>query len=247
MWMTAGAMVATLVLSTPAAADDPKAPPASTDDRPFTRLLPNLVQDIVALPSRQTMLLMLTGTAGAAATSLSDRSASDWALRTGVSEVSRVGATAGEGWVQGTVALGTYLTGRFSGSRAVTHLGTDLVRAQVLNGLITTGLKFSVDRARPSGGSFSFPSGHTSASFATAAVLHGHYGWKASVPAMGLATFIGWTRVRDRAHWPSDIVSGATVGAIVGLTVTRDHRVRGWTITPTPTAGGVAVYIVKSK
>jgi membrane-associated phospholipid phosphatase len=258
MWNTIGAMVVMLSLHPAGAAADRQAPvsairldasaAATTDtneDRPFTRLVPYLAHDIGALPSRNTLLLLLAGAAGAAAASNNDESARIWAVAAGSSTLSRFGAIAGDGWVQGSVALGTFVAGRLSNRPGVSHLGSDLVRGQILNGLVTTGLKVAVDRARPNGGSNSFPSGHTSASFTTAAVLQGHYGWKAGGPAFALATVIGWSRVRDRAHWASDIVGGATLGTIVGLAVTKGHREAKWLIAPAPVAGGVAITFVK--
>jgi membrane-associated phospholipid phosphatase len=237
-----GAYAAAPTLIVTAAADDQGRSP----DRPLTRLFPNLAHDVVALPSRQTVLLLLAGTAGAAAASTNDGSADLWAEQRGRSSLSRFGAAAGDGWVQGSVALGTYLIGAVADKPAVTHLGSDLLRAHFLNGLVTHGLKYAVDRARPSGGSGSFPSGHTSAAFTTAGVLQGHYGWKAGGPALALATIVGWSRVRERAHWASDIVGGATLGTIVGLTVTNGHRRTQWTVAPTPVAGGLGFVVVRN-
>jgi membrane-associated phospholipid phosphatase len=57
-------------------------------------------------------------------------------------------------------------------------VGADLVRVQILNTIATHGTKALVDRRRPDGAQGSFPSGHASASFATAAVLQRHYGWR---------------------------------------------------------------------
>ena len=256
MWTTVGSLVVSLTLQNPGSAAEttkpapaPVTPPAQTapeKDRPFSRFFPNLRDDIKKLPSSQTLLLVLAGTAGSAIAGAQDREGNLWAFRTGdPTNASRFGGAAGEGWIQAGVAVGTYAIGELAGKPSVTHLGTDLIRAQVLNGLVTTGLKYSVDRTRPNGGSYSFPSGHTSASFATATVLQSHYGWKAGAPAYALATFIGWTRVRDHFHWSSDIVSGATIGAIAGFAVTKAHRHRSWVITPTPTPGGFAVYVAK--
>lgn len=231
---------------TPPPAPATTKPVGTDDDRPFVRLVPNLIEDIKKLPSSQSLVLLLAGTAGSAIAGSQDHPAMLWSFRAGdQTSFSRVGEKAGEGWVQATAALGTYAVGRLSGKPAITHLGSDLIRAQFLNGLVTTSLKYAVDRTRPNGGSFSFPSGHTSAAFTSAAVLQGHYGWKAGAPAFALAGFIGWTRVRDHAHWSSDVVTGATLGTIVGITVTRGHRVGNWSIAPAPTAGGFAIYVTK--
>jgi hypothetical protein len=231
---------------TPPAAPTAPKPVGPDEDRPFVRLFPNLIQDIKKLPSTQTLLLAMAGTAGSAIAGSQDQPAMLWSFRAGgQTELSRVGEKAGEGWVQASVALGTYAFGRFSGKPGVTHLGSDFIRAQFLNGLVTTSLKYAVDRTRPNGGSYSFPSGHTSASFTTAAVLQGHYGWKAGAPAFALASFIGWTRIRDHAHWSSDVISGATIGTIVGFTVTKGHLPGNWIVAPTPIAGGFAITVAR--
>ena len=257
MFIAAGTLLVALTLQHPGSAAEANgktppppatapAPVAPTDDRPFVRLVPNLVQDIKKLPSSQTLLLLVAGTAGSAIAGAQDRPAMLWSFRAGdQTNTSRFGEKAGEGWVQASVAVGTYAVGRFSHKASVTHVGSDLVRAQILNGLVTTGLKYAVGRTRPNGGSFSFPSGHTSASFTTAAVLQGHYGWKGGAPAFALASFIGWSRVRDHAHWSSDVITGATIGTIVGLTVTKGHLPRNWVIAPAPAPGGFALYFAR--
>lgn len=70
----------------------------------------------------------------------------------------------------------------------------------------------TVNRERPNGKSLSFPSGHTSSSFASAASIAYSYGPWAGVPAYAVATYIGMSRVANNAHWLSDIVAGAGLG-----------------------------------
>ena len=84
------------------------------------------------------------------------------------------------------------------------------------------------------------PSGHTSATFASAAVLHRHYGWKIGLPAYAAASFVGWTRVRDRVHWLSDVAFGAAIGTVAGRAVAGRHF-GSVTIFATPTKGGAAI------
>ena len=148
-------------------ASPPSTPTAWTDDRPFTRLFHNLGRDLVALPSLDTARVLGSGGAGTLVVRGADDNLADWATREGASAYSNVGIL-GDGWVQGSAAVGAYALGRLSEHPQLTHIGSDLVRAQVLNAVITRGLKAAVGRARPSGGRDAFPSGHASATFTSA-------------------------------------------------------------------------------
>jgi len=52
-------------------------------------------------------------------------------------------------------------------------------------------------------------------------VVERHYGWKAGLPAYGLAAAMGYSRIVRDKHYLSDVVAGAALGSLVGLTVTR--------------------------
>jgi membrane-associated phospholipid phosphatase len=150
----------------------------------------------------------------------------------------------GDGWIQAGAAVGVYAAGELSHDERTTALGADLVRGQVLNGVLTQGLKVLVGRPRPGGGHHSsFPSGHTSAAFANAAILQQHLGWKVGVAAYGTAGFIGWTRVRDHDHYLSDVLAGTAIGIVAGQTVSRPHGRGSWIVTPSASPTQVAVYI----
>lgn len=58
----------------------------------------------------------------------------------------------------------------------------------------------------------SFPSGHTSSAFTTAASLQNAYGSKVGGVAFGIAGAISASRIQQEAHWFSDVVAGATLG-----------------------------------
>ena len=72
--------------------------------------------------------------------------------------------------------------------------------------------------ARPD--DFSFPSGHTAASFASVAALKTANSrlWK---PALALAVVIALSRLYLYAHWPTDILGGAAVGILAGWLGTK--------------------------
>ncbi|MBI3462257.1 MAG: phosphatase PAP2 family protein [Planctomycetes bacterium] len=72
----------------------------------------------------------------------------------------------------------------------------------------------------------SWPSGHTSSSFAFASVLDEYYGHKVGLPAYILAGLVGWERIDDREHNLSDVVFGAALGYVIGKTVAGEHLTR---------------------
>ena len=61
----------------------------------------------------------------------------------------------------------------------------------------------------------SFPSGHTAASFASAAALYFSQNWL-WLPATLLAVGIGLSRLYLYVHYPSDVAAGALLGIIFG-------------------------------
>ncbi|MBB5716565.1 phosphatase PAP2 family protein [Sphingomonas aerophila] len=74
----------------------------------------------------------------------------------------------------------------------------------------------------------SFPSGHTSVSFAAATTLEKRYGWKAGLPALAVARFVGLARVEADKHYIHDVLAGAAIGGASGFLLTgrHDDRVR---------------------
>ncbi len=65
----------------------------------------------------------------------------------------------------------------------------------------------------------SFPSGHTSASFATAVILYKGLPAYVGIPALILAFLIGLSRLYVGAHFPTDVLAGALIGTFVALAV----------------------------
>jgi membrane-associated phospholipid phosphatase len=69
-------------------------------------------------------------------------------------------------------------------------------------------------------GSWSFPSGHTGSSFASAWILSSV--WPSRAPAFfGVAAMVGFSRVYVGAHYPGDVASGAFLGVLLSETVRR--------------------------
>lgn len=63
---------------------------------------------------------------------------------------------------------------------------------------------------------FSFPSGHTAASFAAVAALMLAGEKKLWIPALVLAVFIAFSRLYLYVHYPTDILGGIAVGIFAG-------------------------------
>ncbi len=143
-------------------------------------------------------------------------------------DLASVGTYLGNGAVLFPMAAATYAAGRWAGSGAAQETGAMGFEALSLAGLETEVLKYAAQRRRPDGSDkYSFPSGHSSESFAVAAVLASQYGWQAGVPACLAAGFVGYTRLQNDKHWLSDVVAGAGLGLLSGRAVWRVHREEG--------------------
>lgn len=91
--------------------------------------------------------------------------------------------------------------------------------------VITYGLKYTVQRERPYAAysglqpyetetSPSFPSGHTAIAFATATNLSLQYHkWYVVAPSYAWAAAVGYSRLHLGAHYPSDVLAAAVIGA----------------------------------
>lgn len=92
---------------------------------------------------------------------------------------------------------------------------------------VTYALKWTVRKTRPNGeNNLSFPSGHTSVAFASAAFVQRMYGWKWGIPAYGLASYVGYTRIRIKKHDGWDVFAGALIGTGIAYWFTRPEAKR---------------------
>ncbi len=80
---------------------------------------------------------------------------------------------------------------------------------------------FALIIAPPSG--FSFPSGHTMASFASACALLG-YSKRAGFAALALAVLIAFSRLYLLVHYPTDVLAGAVIGAAIGFLAVKIQK-----------------------
>ena len=101
------------------------------------------------------------------------------------------------------------------------YIGTSVIEAIVL----TYGLKYTIDRQRPyikypdklhpiePEDSPSFPSGHTAAAFSLATSLSITYPkWYVIAPSAAWACGVGFARINQGVHYPSDVLTGAAIG-----------------------------------
>jgi membrane-associated phospholipid phosphatase len=158
----------------------------------------------------------------------------------GLQEPFRAGAVLGGTPFELGAAFATYGLGRKFGNARVARLGADLVQAEVMAEILSAGLKQAARRARPEGSGFSFPSGHTTVTFASATVLQRHFGWRIGLPAYAVASYVATSRVQQRRHYLSDVAFGAALGSIAGRTVvvSRRHAIE---IGPMAAPGGAGV------
>jgi len=231
----------------PSQKDDAKAEQKEPPTPPHTgvhALASGLVEDVKHLPSKPNAYLALLGGGLAAGVHPIDDDVNDRVR--GSENVWRPGKYVGLTPVQMGAALAVYTYGRVQHQARVSHLGMDLLRAQILTSGLTVGLKYSTQRERPDGSNaHSFPSGHASITFATATVIERHLGWRYSVLGYTIASYVAASRLHDNRHWLSDVVFGSAVGAIGGRTVTQHGR-NVWTMTPVPVPGGVALLALRT-
>jgi len=152
--------------------------------------------------------------------------------RTGATDdVARAVEPFGNYYAFGSLAA-FYIAGSAFHNREARTAAIDGVDASILaSGLITPVLKLVAGRSRPFesrraddfhpfSGRTSFPSGHTTESFAVASVVASHYPtpW-VQVAAYGIAGLVGYSRVNDNEHYASDVVAGAIIGTVIGRAV----------------------------
>ncbi len=145
-----------------------------------------------------------------------------------------------KGMEKGKSGIGAVLGSGFPGiAIAATQLWLDTEnglqhsRAIGFTSLTHITLAVAINRERPNGKRRSFPSGHTSSSFATASSLAYSYGPWVGVPSLALASFVGLSRTANNAHWLSDIVAGAGLGifwarASAQVGITKDKETASW-------------------
>jgi hypothetical protein len=227
-------------------AKEPPTPPHTG----IRALFGDLGQDIKHLPEMQNVYIAAIGGGLAAAVhpldhSFNARLQSDYDT---VNDAFAPGKYLGSTQVQIAFSVGTYAVGRLRDQPKVAHLGMDLLQAQIMTELLVEPIKFAVGRQRPDASNHqSFPSGHAAVTFATATVIERHLGWRKSVLAYAIASYVAMSRVHDDRHYFSDVVFGAALGTIAGRTVVH-HKADYWAFSPVMVpGGGVALMISRTR
>jgi membrane-associated phospholipid phosphatase len=128
--------------------------------------------------------------------------------------------------ITGIVApLGVLTAGLIKHDKKLQKDAVWMVGGYILNAAVTQGMKRIIQRDRPfitysfiikrdAGGGYSFPSGHTSAAFCTATSLSLLFPkWYVIAPSYLYASAVGYARMYQGVHYPTDVLAGAIVGA----------------------------------
>ena len=246
-------------------AQDPVQPPPDPAQKPtaavgeeatkptrgfFSSLGHNLKDDVKHLPRKNSLYFLAGGSAVALLVHPNDNKINRRLEGSGAAETFfKPGKIVGQTPVLLGAGTAAYLIGRGRKNSRLQHLGMDEIEAQVLAAGIVMGLKESVRRERPirndgsQASGFGFPSGHAAATFAAATVLQQHLGYRAGIPTYLVASYVAMSRLHDNVHKASDVVFGATVGIIVGRTVTWHGRNFYASPMLLPKGGGVIVNV----
>jgi len=248
----------------PAAAPDPgaaqAAQPADVHPEPahtgWASLAKDTGRDFLAFPKRRSTWVLLAA-GGAAA--LAAHPADDYVERhivgnSTATDVFKLGKWVGSAEVQVGASVGLWLVGRYlvppgpDGSRTnkASHLGFDLMRAQIVSQVLVQAMKYAVQRDRPTGECCAFPSGHAATAFAAASVLERHLGYRASWPALVAASYVAASRLVENRHFLSDVVFGAALGEATGWTIVGRHGRGEYALQPVPVPGGMMIAFVRA-
>jgi membrane-associated phospholipid phosphatase len=226
--------------TTPALAQSARSTGSSCGDAPSVgTVAKETLHDFGRLRSSGSLgLLTIGGVAAFGAHSVDSDVTREFPNAAGLNGAFKPGAVIGGTPFQLGAAIGTYAIGRAFGKSCVARVGADLIQAQLLAEGLTTIFKEATRRSRPEGTGFSFPSGHTTVTFASATVLQRHFGWKVGVPAYAVASYVAASRVEMKRHYLSDVAFGAALGIVAGRTVPIGH---GRSLLLTPMASPSAV------
>lgn len=121
--------------------------------------------------------------------------------------------------------IGVFTAGIIKHNKQLQKDAAYMVGGFIVSSAVTIGMKRIVKRDRPFvtypfiikrdvGGDYSFPSGHTSAAFYSATSLSLLFPkWYVIAPSYLYAATVGYARMYQGVHYPTDVLAGAIVGA----------------------------------
>lgn len=130
------------------------------------------------------------------------------------------------------IYAGKYLG--FKSKNDLVHQTINIAVANAIMGTVVSVVKYSFKEERPDGSNnLSYPSGHTAIAFTNASLLFYEYKdanlWYASSGFL-FATATGVLRIANNKHYASDVLTGAGIGAAVGLLVSYWHPFQSFNI-----------------
>jgi membrane-associated phospholipid phosphatase len=130
----------------------------------------------------------------------------------------KIGNYAGLGGLNAAYAIGHYWYGKSQESERSILAAKTMAKATLYSTGLTIALKSMIKERRPGypEDNNSFPSGHSSASFAFASVVTANHGWYWGGAAYTAASFISFSRINDDFHYLHDVIFGMTIGAAYG-------------------------------
>lgn len=151
----------------------------------------------------------------------------------------------GHGLIASLISLIFLAHGYRFNNRRSKQAGIALIAALIVAGTAAQILKYTIQLPRPIRDSYGFPSGHTSAAFALAAVLGSVFPGQSAIFYF-LATLTGISRLYFRAHFTTDVIGGVVIGLAAGLPIARKlippaDRLRKGRWVPLVWCGAVAV------
>lgn len=133
--------------------------------------------------------------------------------------------TNSSGIISATTPVALISTGLITKDKELLHKGLYVGATWLTSAILANGIKVIVRRDRPfvtypeieklaSGGSYSFPSGHSSEAFSIATSLSISFPkWYVVAPAYLWAGLVGYSRMDLGVHYPTDVLAGAVLGA----------------------------------
>lgn len=219
----------------------------------FGQVRDELTSPWITTPARYWLIggLALTGTLLIFEDQIIDPAQQEATERDTLGDLAVLGDNGGRLVPNGIYALGMLSAYWMTGKPGPLRHGMVMLKASTYAVVTSTALKYIVREPRPKGDHLSFPSGHTTAASAFAAVVVAEHGlFPYGVPAIALASLTAFSRMHDNHHYLHDVVAGATIGTAFGLGVSyinsknaeeSPEKVSKWILIPHLDNPGVTV------